>query len=294
MGKIATILFCFISVFVITLNFTEAQAGSDFEDQIFSEPYVINVHWDANGERTIAIRARPSRNIFILDDDFNVIANFDPLSDPTIPGGVGNVAHVDWNPTGSHLAVPVIETFDGSVLQIWDVRAGTFESFPFEPIVEVAWSPRGDFIAVVTEDGVIIWDVENKQVLHELNLPGIPMIQRANWKSDGSQIAVLNAQGMLRIWDVDTTAVIMELNAENASLDFDEITNMGKSRYQNIEWQPNSNRLAILNSATSMLEIWDTNSQSLVNSFPAPDNLWGMWWGSYGFVTNTLDKRIIW
>ncbi len=290
--KIVSLLFVITGTLTINIEAVVAQEGSVFTDQMFNSAYTMAVHWDASGNRTFAVSARPSSNIFILDNNFNEIASFDPFSDTTIPDRSGGVVFLDWNSTGAHLAATINETLVGDLLQIWDVNSGTFESFSVGRFVNATWSPQGNFLAIRTEGSVIIWDVENQVILHELILPGAPVVQYMAWKSDGSQIAALNVQGVLRIWDVTTANIVMELNADNALLSFDEIVATGNPSYWSAGWEPNSNSIAVFDSTNLMIEIWDTVSQTLVTSFPIQEDTINIRWGISGFATNAPREAI--
>lgn len=282
---------------VIPLNLTHAWQESTFSQLQFDSFYAVDVHLGRDGDERIALRARPSRNIFVLDSDLNVVGNFDPLSDTNVAGGAGVVTQLRWNPFGTQLAVPVTETYDGSTLQIWDVSDGIFESFHFEPIADVKWNPRGETIAVRTEDRVIIWDVFRHSVQHEITLPGIPLTQNMDWKSDGSQIAILNAQGVLWVWDVDTGSLAMELNAANIPLTPTEIATMGKALYWDVEWQPGTDRLALISQSneTATVEVWDTTSANIISAFPINDRFPSLSWGHDGLaIAKTSGYLQIW
>lgn len=271
-----------------------AQEGSVFSDQVFDYRYLIDIYWESDGNQKIAVQARTSPNIFILDGNLNEIGNLDPFMDISLGGDEGVIQNLAWNSNGNWLAVPIGETQNGTFLQIWDWQSNTFKSFSFPPINWVTWSPSENIIAIVLENRIVIWDAINESTVYELTLPGFPIIQGASWKPDGSQIAALNVQGVLQIWDVQTGNVVFSLNEDNALLEFAEIESQGKALYGSLSWEPGSSRIALSDRTNSTLEIWDTASQARVYSYPLSDSYVALAWGNDGFVTIDRSRLIKW
>jgi hypothetical protein len=78
----------FISLLIIVLVLLSGtmigQSEFGFEDLVLYPGYDIAVYWQADGMPRYAIDAGPSRDIFILDEDFNVISQLDPTIDPAL------------------------------------------------------------------------------------------------------------------------------------------------------------------------------------------------------------------
>ena len=127
------------------------------------------------------------------------------------------VTSLAWASDGTKFASSSIDCF----IRIWNPESGKCERtlglkrrfLPFSnsdmrPIVSVAWSPSGKYIADAAADGrVHLWDVETQLVVQVLHGHSRCLLG-AIWSRDGSKVLSGCEDGRLIVWDVESGHVI--------------------------------------------------------------------------------------
>ena len=137
-------------------------------------------------------------------------------------------------PTLTNRITPGIDTpgLEGSA-QLQIIIKGT--------ILEIAYSPDGDLIAVGTSIGLYIYDsrtlAEVKHFANEMKISSV------TWSPNGSKLASGLGDGTIRVWDVENGRQLQVLERH-----FD--------RLLSVAWSPNGSKLAS-GSGDGTIRIWD-------------------------------------
>ena len=149
---------------------------------------------------------------------------------PAIPSPLTRIA---WNRDGSRLALP---SRSGAV-HIWSAQTNHFQleiqSSAAAWATAVAWSAKGDLIAINTGDKRIrIWNVIRGNRVrirngNRLSLEGTTV----DWSTDGNHLAFGQATGGFTVWDADRWVKL-----------FDRV---GKGEPSSLAWAPSGQQLAV-------------------------------------------------
>ncbi|MEQ8671992.1 MAG: hypothetical protein RLP44_00475 [Aggregatilineales bacterium] len=117
-------------------------------------------------------------------------------------------------------------------------------------IISVAWSPDGNMIAAVGEDGFVgIFDSQTHVLIRTL-LGSNGDVYAVDWNSTSTQIIATSADTNLRIWDVTSGNLIAKLLEPEYILTA-------------VSWSPNNQFMASLDSAPDgfgLVQIWDAQT----------------------------------
>lgn len=159
---------------------------------------------------------------------------------------IGSVA---WSPDGRRIAT----VDDAGRVQVWDPGSGLPVGSPLGGIARqrgdpvllgtgVEWSPRGDRIASIGLDSLVVWPLGPDASAAPLTIP-TGWLDRLAWSPDGARIATLDPDGSIRIWDAATgTRDGAAMAGRSASIE------------GGIAWSPDGTRLAVVN--RSGVQIW--------------------------------------
>ena len=220
--------------------------------------------------------------IFLDTEDFTVIKTVD----------VAGVTDLDWSPDGDQVAVALSDR-KISVLD-YSTEATLFSmttlpkwmpspEFPNNPVINIAWSPDGDYIAAGMWDGpAYIWDSSNGKELAELDhiytaYSYMNSVVDISWSSDGRYLAGCFNAGIQPKANKDGTtyfvpgeAVIL-WNVQTGKQD--KILKANYELTHSIDLSPNSDLLAVslYNDGSSSLYLWNTNDLSLSLAAELPE-----------------------
>lgn len=136
------------------------------------------------------------------------------------------------------------------------------------------------------EQRVVIIDTQTQTVNLEIVPTGIKFADHVSWNFDDTQIALLNSQGILSIWNTSNSVQTLELNSQNAELSASTIFDQGLSYYGALGWHPSENQLALYDVTHATLEIWDMSQQAILSTFPSPNGpITNILWSEQGLIT---------
>ena len=220
--------------------------------------------WSPDG-RHLALARRPG--IEILESrSFSSVAEI-----PRLPGPV-SLPKVAWHPDGRRLACA---EFYGNLRIV-----GDFER-PGAPLLEVkldaieglAWSPDGRWLAVVTNEGLVVFDSENLETTRRPVAARGALCELA-WSPDGS-----------RLWVAELLGGFVELS----TADWEPIGRLTghTHRVESIAVSPDGLRIATA-SRDRTVRVWNAKERRLCFSFRLPEGVGGLDWSPDG---RTLAAR---
>ena len=118
----------------------------------------------------------------------------------TFSGHTGTVLSIAYAPDGKTLAS------GGSGVHLWDIETRQHKTILGQNIdlmrLLVAYSPKGDLLAIGAEDGAVrLWDTKmevNKQILEGHTLP----IKSVVFSPDGRTLASSSDDGTILLWEI--------------------------------------------------------------------------------------------
>jgi len=153
-----------------------------------SQPYFSGVHWSTNGEYAVV--------------DSKMLT----LSSGAIKALPARLYCETWHPTRGICATVSTDANKQQVLTIQDLQSMSVKKVPL-PVTNsfagVMWSPRGDWIALTTDNGSI-WQIDypGLKKLEQLT-PLMENMENLTWAPDGAQLSFMIGKD---IYIVDATS----------------------------------------------------------------------------------------
>ena len=143
-------------------------------------------------------------------DYINRLCNPDLLT--LRPGSI--VVAVAWSHDGTRIAT---SDQDGG-LRVWDATTGELRrTYPqVRNTFNVAWSPNGRFLAVVTGDGVAILLEQTGAILHRLPARGNAYV--AGWSPNGEHVVTGNADRAVQVWNAHNGELVFTVSDHTAPI----------------------------------------------------------------------------
>lgn len=183
----------------------------------------------------------------------NLIGHFEP------------VTQVFWSPDGTRLISSGIES--NPSLFMWDSQSGSLDlSTDAGSIVDAAFSPNGQVLAISYSSGLSLFDGETLQrIIHQPpTLCCVNQMRTLFWSPDSSQIVTGSVSGLITVWDAATLTQINQFpangNSAADSLDIPE-SELRFSWVRDVAFGANGTIQAVSGDGT--LRLWDTNSRLL-------------------------------
>jgi len=135
------------------------------------------------------------------NDDHITIVDTATNNDLEILSGHTNKVEISaFSPDSSMLA----SIDEDDIIKIWDIKTSTcIESIHSSELCELVFSPNNKMLAIDNFKKILIWDIENKKRLFEINNDDY------SWSmsfSPDSKLLALSSDSSIAIWDIETQA----------------------------------------------------------------------------------------
>lgn len=135
-----------------------------------------------------------------------------------------------------------------------------------DQIQTMAWQPSGNLLAVGSQDTITLWDVETSREVNTWSVGKYAYIVEIVWSPNGEQLASIDLEGYVNIWDETTADVQLSFFAAN----FDP-TGWDSINATALAWSPNGQQIATVNDAyrerpfeDRVISLWDSNTGRLL------------------------------
>ena len=131
-----------------------------------------------------------------------------------LQGGIGSIESMAWSPDGTLLAVGGSEN---TQIQYWNVKTKEiFETINLQAgILDLAWFPEGESIAIVSRDAVYIRSTSGATLRRALPV-GFPL-NSLKWSPNGKILASVMSYGV-RLWHLDDGEIgVLETSSPNVT-----------------------------------------------------------------------------
>lgn len=198
--------------------------------QVIADPSQLQygevLRFSSENGRVLAATWNPDESIVATSDDSGLVELWNADSGESIHRLAGHTAPVEviqWSDNGNLL----ITGGDDGLAIIWDAASGealqtlehTYNSLPWK-VWSAAWHPNGTQVLTTSDDGAIrVWNVETGELLHffansfrlaDDDTPGTGTTS-AFWSKDGSLILASSDDGAVRVWNVETEEIALDL-----------------------------------------------------------------------------------
>jgi WD40 repeat protein len=107
---------------------------------------------------------------------------------------------------------------DGQV-RLWNVADGKLvrRLAGQEQVYGLAFDPRASVLASAGPEGSVrLWNIDNGAPLAQLEAPGHSRVVSLDYSSDGQFLLAAHEDGVVQLWDVPSTSVVMQFGLEGA------------------------------------------------------------------------------
>jgi WD40 repeat protein len=215
---------------------------------------VEDMAWTFDGEK-LAAAHHEDRGVTVWDIESGKVV----LRDPT---GAQGVASVDWSPTADRLAIGYAANYviviDSNLDVVRHIAGGT----------TVDWGIDEDLLATSSYQHSSVYIVDLSGQTEELKLTGgeEPNVD-VKWGPDSKRIATASRDPSVRIWDVESRALLFFLEHS----DF----------VSEIDWSPDGRMIASA-CKDGMVRVWDTETGELIETFTYSGPVYALDWSPDG------------
>jgi WD40 repeat protein len=187
--------------------------------------------------------------------------------------GLSAFTGITWTPDGEHIITG--SDSQSPSLQIWDFTTGALLFSKDEGATGLlSWSPDGNLLAVSGISEIIIRNPETYDVVRRIGLESDFDLQYhitiAQWLPDNQRLAVGYANGKLRIWNVITGLVEMELTASEREQRAGDFLSM--SSVLDLTITADGTMISAL-SRDGTFRTWELDSQTVTETYQFADPL---------------------
>lgn len=174
----------------------------------------------------------------------------------TFRGHDGMIYQIAWSPDGKMLA----SSSDDDTIQVWNIDTGKlYSKIETDLAYSVSWSSDGKTLAKGSTKGIMLWDVEVRQLREELPFAHHATVYSVAWSPDGKTIATYWGKD-IQLWDVETRQLLQKFVGHT-------------SRIRCVVWSPDGKMLAS-GSHDMTIRLWDVETgRQLLRNFTGHRNI---------------------
>ena len=220
------------------------------------------VRWERAANLVSGITWSYDSAMLAVTHNFGKVAVFDTENGtPVVVVTTQSPASAAFSPTENLLAYN-----DGAQLYVASMEFGNSERVWQMPatVAQVQWTPDGSQLAVVSQQSVLIWDINDGRELYRLSLTEAPVLQ-VNWRpQNAAGIAVIGRnEALIRVYPADIPALPINLQGhDGAVLDMD--------------WSPDGHMMVSVGMDDRML-IWNVESNDVLSTSSIDTPRWVNW-----------------
>ncbi|MEM8639334.1 MAG: WD40 repeat domain-containing protein [Cyanobacteria bacterium P01_G01_bin.54] len=231
-----------------------------------------NLNWSPDSQYLVASSPTRQSNTQVLELSTN--------SGVVLPGDSYPVRRVEWSPDSSYL----VEVY-GRSAQIFDIssRELVLKISNPEGIGGIRWSPDGERVAILTDDGKL-------KMISGRNLSAEALFEYSGvsgslvtWSPDSQSVVVKTSDSSFAILDGSTGSEILHTSEP------------GGARLTSVEWSPTGQYISII-SQDHAVTIFDAVTGESVHRIEHGSKVYDAWWSPNGqyLATSALDDfRVI-
>ena len=149
----------------------------------------------------------------------------------------------------------------------------------------VTWAADGNSIVLADNDDIVIFDTN----LNLIDRIPVGYLQEVSLSPDGNYAALARWNGDVELWDVTSWTSLATMRS-------------GDTYLKLIEWSPDSALLAVAESSSSTIEVWDVQTSEIVSehTFPESENIQVAEWSpdstklAIGFRSYESNQVVVW
>jgi WD40 repeat protein len=151
------------------------------------------------------------------------------LRDPAgtrVGEGMSLACTVSVSPDGQY----AVEALQSGETRLWDLNDARLVASRLgrrEPVYDVAWSPRGDSVAIASGKTASVFDIETGQ-LQSRPAGHSDFANSVAFSPDGAMIVTSSRDGTARVWDVRSEAMMADLRGHRDSIPTASFINYGR------------------------------------------------------------------
>jgi WD40 repeat protein len=268
---------------------------TDFDPPSGNESRVVAVAWSPNGE--LAFSYSTHLEVWNAANQRRIFETYDNNR---------QITSMAWSPDGRYLAYPGNNDSSDGYIDIWDPLQppGIFAALmpdpkrhTIRPIRKLAWSPNGNYIAAVDNDGtVLVWsNFNDKKAIYSygdhtgkiINICCNPKV-RVNaiaWSYDSRHLAFAGKDETVRIWDA---------TARNNPI---IVFHNHAAPVNDVAWSPDRKRIASA-SSDGTVRVWNAvDGKEAAPALAHDDSVNSVAWSPHGnrLATASDDRTVkIW
>jgi hypothetical protein len=239
----------------------------------------LDINWmsvfQSENNLQVAINQNGSTAIEIYNTTGILLNTLNPTFDTS------GILSLNWNASGTRLAVIYVTGATHSNTIIWDIMTSTIiEEQQIDFARFVSWHPTNpDILMVITGQTLVIWHPSNSTLtIYE---PTWTDIEYAQWSYNGNYIGILGNTSTFRVIDTQTQEVVFELQ-ENLPLPDKQ------NFYFSFDFSPSEQYVTLYDIQNIEVEIWNIFTGQLEIVFDSFDTR-----SQHYEIVRWVDKGII-
>lgn len=248
--------------------------------------FIYQVAWNSNNSMVATASE---------DGTIKIWSSSDGMLLQTLIGHDAIVTHVWWSFNDLRL---ISASFDDNPnLFVWDVQSGKLLStHQGGTITDGVFSPDGGRFAITNSLSLYILDGYTFEVLNASPRTDccINQMHSVAWNNDGSLLVTGSINGLVTIWDANTTQIIQQFIANSYyAPDSREVSDLSMSWVRDVTFSPDGQTVLAI-SGDGRLREWDIATGTLINDLqtnPLYTATWSPYMARVAILSPMIDSR---